>query len=68
MPVSSVVICSKTRSAKMEEVEAIPEGMKRAFRKWDDGKGLVQCRVLPLATALEATGVMRGSEQESRSS
>ena len=52
----------------MEEVEAIPEGMRRAFRKWDDGKGLVECRISPLAAALEATGVMRGSEQESRSS
>ena len=48
-------------------MEVIPEGMRRAFRKWDDGKGLGECRILPLAAALEATGVMRGSEQESRS-
>lgn len=68
VPVSSVVICSRTRSANVEAVEAIPEGMRRAFRKWDDAKGLVECRILSLAAALKATGVMRGSEQESRSS
>ena len=64
IPVTSVVICSRTRSANVKEVEGIPEGMRQAFRKWDDGKGLGECRVLPLAAALEATGVTRGSSSE----
>ncbi|KAF6238479.1 hypothetical protein HO173_003447 [Letharia columbiana] len=56
VPVSSVVICSRGGSPNVKEVEDIPEGMRRAFRKWDDGKGLGECRVLPLTAALEATG------------
>ena len=40
----------------MKEVEGIPEGMRRAFRKWDDGKGLGECRVLPMTAATEVTG------------
>lgn len=56
VPVSSVVICSRSGSPDVEEVEAVPEGMRRAFRKWDNGKGLNECRVLPLTAALEATG------------
>ena len=66
VPVSTVAICSRTRSQNQEDVEHIPEGMRQAFRNWDDGKGLGECRVLPLAAALEATGVTRGPEQGSR--
>ena len=65
VPVSSVIICSRSTSPNVKEAEDIPEGIKLAFRKWDDGKGFGQCRVLSLATALEATGVMRGSASES---
>ncbi|CAD6570913.1 MAG: hypothetical protein ASARMPRED_004070 [Alectoria sarmentosa] len=56
VPVSSVVICSRNGSPKVKEVEGIPEGMRRAFRKWDDGKGLGECRVLPMTAATEVTG------------
>ena len=55
VPVSSVVICSRSGSGSGNEVENIPEGMQRAFRKWD-GKNIAECRVLPLTAALEATG------------
>ena len=67
VPVSTVVVCSRTRSPNGPEVGDIPDGMRRAFRKWEAGGGLGGCRVLPLAAALEATGVTRGSDQESRS-
>ena len=65
VPVSSVVICSRDRSPNVTEAESVPEGMRQAFRKWDNSKGLGICRVLPLAAALEATGVTRGSDQKS---
>lgn len=56
VPVSSVVICSRSGSPNVKEVESgVPEGMRRAFRKWDDGKGLGECRVLTLTAALGAT-------------
>ena len=55
MPVGSVVICSRNGSGSGSEVENIPEGMQRVFRKWD-GKKIAECRVLPLTAALEATG------------
>lgn len=55
MPVGSVVICSRNGSGSGNEVENVPEGMQRVFRKWD-GKKIAECRVLPLTAALEATG------------
>lgn len=66
VPVSTVVICSRTRSQYKEEVESTPEGVTQAFRNWDDDKGLSECRVLPLAAALEAAGITRGHDQEGR--
>ena len=65
VPISSVIICSRNTSSNVKEVVNIPEGMKLAFRKWDDGKGFGECGVLSLAAALEGTGVMRGSTSES---
>ena len=38
-----------------KEVDDVPEGMQRAFRKWDDSI-IGRCKVLPLTAALEATG------------
>ena len=68
VPVSSVVICSRSKSLGVKDRDSLPEGMRRAFRQWNDGKGLSECRVLPLAAALEATGVTRVSSLGSGSS
>lgn len=56
VPAGSVVIYSRSGSPSVKEAEGIPEGMRRAFRKWDDGGRLGECRVLPMTAALEATG------------
>jgi len=55
VPVSSVIICSRQGSGCAIGAEDVPESVKRAFRKWDDGSVRV-CRILPLTAALEATG------------
>ena len=57
MPASSVVICSRNATDR-KEMEELPEGMVRAFRKWDDGF-IKECRVVPLTAALEAMGEQR---------
>jgi len=56
VPLGSVVVCS--RNASGAEVETVPEGMMRAFRKWD-GSGTKECKVMPLTAALEAMGETR---------
>lgn len=55
VPVSSVVICSRNGCGDSKGIESVPEGVKRAFRKWDDAS-VGQCRILSLNAALEATG------------
>ncbi|KAK4696474.1 hypothetical protein P7C71_g1454, partial [Lecanoromycetidae sp. Uapishka_2] len=55
VPVSSVVICSRIGSGNGKEVESVPGGVKRAFRKWNDDC-VKECRVLSLTAALEVTG------------
>ncbi|KAL8804881.1 MAG: hypothetical protein Q9182_002283 [Xanthomendoza sp. 2 TL-2023] len=51
-PVSSVVLLGVGR-------EAVPEGMRMAFRKWEGGK-VRGCRVLDLQAAIEGATAMRG--------
>ena len=55
VPVASVVICIRNNSGIGKDADEIPEGMRRAFRKWDDSV-IGKCKVLPLTAALEATG------------
>ncbi|KAL2038607.1 hypothetical protein N7G274_008655 [Stereocaulon virgatum] len=55
VPTSSVVICSKAGPENGKDVDNLPEGMIRAFRKWDSNI-IRECKVLPLTAALEATG------------
>lgn len=55
VPIASVVICIRNSSGMGKEVDDVPEGMQRAFRKWDDSI-IGGCKVLPLTAALEATG------------
>lgn len=57
MPASSVVVCSKDVTDRKEK-DCLPEGMVRAFRKWDD-RAVQECRVVPLTAALEAMGEQR---------
>ena len=57
MPAGSVAICTRTSSnAGGNHEEQTPEGMIRAFRKWDDNVVRRNCKVLSLSAALEATG------------
>ena len=55
VPVTSVVICIRNSSGIGNEPDDIPEGMRRAFRKWDES-AIRRCKILPLTAALEATG------------
>lgn len=55
VPAASVVICVRNSSEPGKEADDIPEGMRRAFRKWDDSI-IRGCKILPLTAALEATG------------
>ena len=55
VPASSVIICSRQSGEEGTEMGEVPEGVKRAFRKWEDGT-IRECRVMPLTVALEASG------------
>lgn len=57
VPACAVVVCSRNASGK-EEVGSVPEGVRRAFRKWDQGV-VGECRVVTLTKALEAMGEVR---------
>lgn len=54
MPQCSVVICSRTKSSDGGGKD-VPEGMKTAFRKWDEVI-VGECKVLALTQALEGLG------------
>lgn len=59
VPACAVVVCSRNVSGKEEEVVGrVPEGVRRAFRKWDGGC-VGGCRVVGLSEALEAMGEVR---------
>lgn len=55
VPAASVIICIRNSSVIGKEADVIPEGMRRAFRKWDDSI-IGGCKVLPLTVALKAIG------------